>query len=179
MNMNEIIEALSKMATPKYVKNYENYQEGDFIQYSGQVWDDKEILAMIDTILNGNWIVSGENVNKFQRLFSKKFNVGKIEWFCLGSIFVWSNSIIYAMFVIIILVLAMLLSDFKKYHKNAPFFIFPSLIFPFICKVSPWAESFNRRFFNIGGLVFLILITIPYLSRKDIEIERIFKSLTF
>ena len=73
--MNEIIEALSKMATPKYVKNYENYQEGDFIQYSGQVWDDKEILAMIDTILNGNWIVSGENVNKFQRLFSKKFNV--------------------------------------------------------------------------------------------------------
>ena len=111
--------------------------------------------------------------------FSKKFNVGKIEWFCLGSIFVWSNSIIYAMFVIIILVLAMLLSDFKKYHKNAPFFIFPSLIFPFICKVSPWAESFNRRFFNIGGLVFLILITIPYLSRKDIEIERIFKSLTF
>lgn len=85
MTTNEMIEALSKSVLPKYVKNYDNFQEGDFIQYSGQVWDDKEIYAMLDTILNGDWIVSGEKVNKFQRLFSKKFNVKSSHMVNSGS----------------------------------------------------------------------------------------------
>lgn len=80
-----MIEALSNTVLPKYVKNYDNYQEGDFVQYSGQLWDNNEIYAMLDTLLNGSWIVSGEKVNKFQRLFSKKFNVSHSHMVNSGS----------------------------------------------------------------------------------------------
>jgi CDP-6-deoxy-D-xylo-4-hexulose-3-dehydrase len=75
MTPNEMIEALSKTVQPKYVKNYDNYQEGQFVQYSGQLWDHDEIRAAIDTLLNGSWIVSGEKVSEFQDAFSKRFNV--------------------------------------------------------------------------------------------------------
>lgn len=73
--MNELIKQLSLAAQPKYVKNYDNYNEGDFVQYSGQYWDDKEIYAALDTLLNGKWVVSGEKVAQFQIKFSKRFNV--------------------------------------------------------------------------------------------------------
>ena len=63
MTTNEMIEALSKSILPKYVKNYDNYQEGQFVQYSGQLWDHNEIHAAIDALLNGAWIVSGEKVS--------------------------------------------------------------------------------------------------------------------
>ena len=75
MTTNEMIEALSKSILPKYVKNYDNYQEGQFVQYSGQLWDHNEIHAAIDAFLNGAWIVSGEKVSEFQDAFSKRFNV--------------------------------------------------------------------------------------------------------
>lgn len=75
MTTNEMIEALSKSILPKYVKNYDNYQEGQFVQYSGQLWDHNEIRAAIDTLINGAWIVSGEKVSEFQDAFSKRFNV--------------------------------------------------------------------------------------------------------
>jgi CDP-4-dehydro-6-deoxyglucose reductase, E1 len=75
MTTNEMIEALSKSILPKYVKNYDNYQEGQFVQYSGQLWDHNEIHAAIDALLNGAWIVSGEKVSEFQDAFSKRFNV--------------------------------------------------------------------------------------------------------
>lgn len=75
MQIDEMIKELSKTVNPKYIKNYDNYQEGDFVQYSGQLWDDKEIFAALDTFLNGNWVVSGEKVAKFQNKFSKRFNV--------------------------------------------------------------------------------------------------------
>lgn len=81
----KLIETLSKSVNPKYIKNYDNYQEGDFIQYSGQLWDDKEIYAALDTFLNGNWIVSGEKVAKFQNKFSKKFNVKQSHMVNSGS----------------------------------------------------------------------------------------------
>lgn len=75
MTTNEMIEALSRSILPKYVKNYDNYQEGQFVQYSGQLWDHNEIHAAIDALLNGAWIVSGEKVSEFQDAFSKRFNV--------------------------------------------------------------------------------------------------------
>ena len=75
MTTNEMIEALSKSILPKYVKNYDNYQEGQYVQYSGQLWDHNEIHAAIDALLNGAWIVSGEKVSEFQDAFSKRFNV--------------------------------------------------------------------------------------------------------
>ncbi len=70
-----MIEALSKSVQPKYVKNYDNYQEGQFVQYSGQLWDHNEIRVALDALLNGAWIVSGEKVSEFQDAFSKRFNV--------------------------------------------------------------------------------------------------------
>jgi CDP-6-deoxy-D-xylo-4-hexulose-3-dehydrase len=75
MNTQQMIEKLSKTIQPKYVKNYDNYKEGDFVQYSGQLWDDKELYAAMDTLLNGAWVVSGEKVSEFQDEFSKRFNV--------------------------------------------------------------------------------------------------------
>lgn len=75
MTPNEMIESLSKTIQPKYVKNYDNYKEGQFVQYSGQLWDHNEIQAAIDTLLNGAWITSGEKVSEFQDAFSKRFNV--------------------------------------------------------------------------------------------------------
>ena len=44
------------------------------VYYSGPYWDNKEIVAMIETLLSGKWLVSGEKVNKFERLFSNKFH---------------------------------------------------------------------------------------------------------
>lgn len=82
--MNELIEKLSKH-NPRYVKNYDNYVGGDFIQYSGQVWDEKEMFAIYDTIANGSWITAGANVARFQQQFSRKFNVKYSQMVNSGS----------------------------------------------------------------------------------------------
>jgi hypothetical protein len=62
MNTKEMIESLAKTIQPKYVKNYDDYQDGQFVQYSGQLWDEKEMFAAMDTLLNGKWITAGERV---------------------------------------------------------------------------------------------------------------------
>jgi CDP-4-dehydro-6-deoxyglucose reductase, E1 len=74
MNTNQMIETLSN-ERPSYAKNYDNYKHGDFVQYSGQLWDEKEMYAAIDTLVNGKWITSGEKVAQFQIHFSKRFGV--------------------------------------------------------------------------------------------------------
>lgn len=51
-----------------------NYEKGKSnIYYSGPYWDEKEVAAAITTLLSGKWLPSGEEVNKFERAFSKKF----------------------------------------------------------------------------------------------------------
>jgi len=75
MDPQEMIEQLSRTVQPKYVKKYHDYKEGDFIQYSGQLWDENEMRAALDALLNGKWITSGEKVAQFQNKFSKKFDV--------------------------------------------------------------------------------------------------------
>jgi CDP-6-deoxy-D-xylo-4-hexulose-3-dehydrase len=72
--INQMIETLAK-ERPSYAKNYDNYKHGDFVQYSGQLWDEKEMYAAIDTLVNGKWITSGEKVAQFQIHFSKRFGV--------------------------------------------------------------------------------------------------------
>jgi len=74
MTQNEMVEELS-MLQPKYVKNYDDFKEGDFVQYSGQLWDEKEMYAALDTLLNGSWITAGDKVARFQQMFSRRFNV--------------------------------------------------------------------------------------------------------
>jgi len=46
------------------------------VYYSGPFWDNKEIEAIFNCFLKGKWLASGEEVEKFERLFSKKFNFG-------------------------------------------------------------------------------------------------------
>ena len=69
------LKEISQSILPKYVKNFDNFKEGDFVQYSGQFWDDKEIFAALDSFLNGNLITAGEKVAQFQNKFSCKYNV--------------------------------------------------------------------------------------------------------
>jgi len=49
-------------------------REKDSVYYSGPYWDDSEIHAMFQSILKGKWLSAGEDVNRFERRFSKKFN---------------------------------------------------------------------------------------------------------
>ena len=55
-----------------YIPNTK-WKPGDQILYSGPYWDDQEPTAAISAILTGKWLPAGENVNKFERAFSKQF----------------------------------------------------------------------------------------------------------
>ena len=50
-----------------------DWKPGDQILYSGPYWDDQEPTAAITALLTGKWLPAGENVNKLERAFSKKF----------------------------------------------------------------------------------------------------------
>ena len=71
---------------PPYVYNSREFIEGKTpIYYSGPYWDNLEIEAAIGSILNGKWITTGENVYKFEREFSKRFNVNHSHMVNSGS----------------------------------------------------------------------------------------------
>ncbi len=55
-----------------YLANH-NWKKGNSIYYSGPYWDDQEVTAAITTLLTGKWLPAGDEVNKFERQFSKKF----------------------------------------------------------------------------------------------------------
>ena len=44
------------------------------IYYSGPYWDNRESETAVTSFLMGKWLSSGENVHKFEKRFSKKFN---------------------------------------------------------------------------------------------------------
>ena len=59
-----------------YIYNSREFVPGKTpIYYSGPYWDERESEVAIDAFLNGKWITAGENVHKFESLFSKRFNV--------------------------------------------------------------------------------------------------------
>jgi CDP-6-deoxy-D-xylo-4-hexulose-3-dehydrase len=76
-----MLEILSKLEDylidnpPKYLYNQKFIPGKSQILYSGPFWDHKEILSAIETLISGKWIVSGENVYKFENRFSKMFGV--------------------------------------------------------------------------------------------------------
>lgn len=43
------------------------------VYYSGPYWDREELVTILHSVLNGNWLSSGAKVIKFQRSFSVKF----------------------------------------------------------------------------------------------------------
>ena len=58
-----------------YIHN-NNYVKGESnIYYSGPYWDEKEVTAAITTLLTGKWLPAGDEVNKFEHQFSKKFGL--------------------------------------------------------------------------------------------------------
>jgi len=82
INLSEI----SKQFNPAYIKNYDNFDSSkDSVLYAGPYWNHLELEAMLDSILNGNWIVSGPKVEQFQDEFAKKFNVGYSHMVNSGS----------------------------------------------------------------------------------------------
>lgn len=67
----------SKFEILNYLYNLKNDNfdsDSQSVYYSGPYWDEKEVSAAIESFLSGKWLVSGESVRKFERLFSKKFN---------------------------------------------------------------------------------------------------------
>lgn len=82
MNLTE----LAARANPKYIKNYSTFDpEQDTVLYGGPYWDHREIEAMLDSVINGDWIVSGSRVEQFQREFAVKFDVGFCHMVNSGS----------------------------------------------------------------------------------------------
>jgi CDP-6-deoxy-D-xylo-4-hexulose-3-dehydrase len=78
MNKNELQETLLQYLeknSPKYLYNRNFIPYKDQVLYSGPFWDEKEIMAALMSVLDGKWIVTGENVFKFERAFAKLFNV--------------------------------------------------------------------------------------------------------
>jgi len=74
--IDEKIQELAKLARPKYLQNYDNFKPGeDYVMYSGQLWDEREMELSLKAFLTGKWVSAGENVEKFQIKFSKKYNV--------------------------------------------------------------------------------------------------------
>ena len=60
---------------PKYLYNQSFVKGVSPVLYSGPYWDEEEIMAGIKTFITGKWVVAGENVNKFEAMFAKMFNV--------------------------------------------------------------------------------------------------------
>jgi CDP-6-deoxy-D-xylo-4-hexulose-3-dehydrase len=58
-----------------YLAN-KNWEPGQPVYYSGPYWDNQEPTAAITTLLQGKWLPAGEEVNKFERAFSKQFEFG-------------------------------------------------------------------------------------------------------
>jgi CDP-4-dehydro-6-deoxyglucose reductase, E1 len=75
VNLENIQSLIGNHVAP-YIYNAKSFEAGKTpIYYSGPYWDNKETEAAIETFLNGKWITTGEKVFKFERQFSKRFNV--------------------------------------------------------------------------------------------------------
>lgn len=80
MSLEKVIKHFIKAAKdedPKlfpFIANVKNFnEEKDSVYYSGPYWDDQEIEAIFYSILKGKWLSAGEDVNRFEKLFSRKF----------------------------------------------------------------------------------------------------------
>lgn len=81
-----MIENFVKQFNPKYIKNYDKFDnKRDTILYSGPYWDYRELSVIVDSVLTGDWIVSGPKVEKFQQEYSKIFNVNHSHMVNSGS----------------------------------------------------------------------------------------------
>lgn len=62
----KILELVSEYISEKTNTSWD--KEKDWVSYSGPVFDDKEYVAAINTLLDG-WLILGENAKKFEKIF--------------------------------------------------------------------------------------------------------------
>lgn len=80
MNITKGIEELILKLGKEYPVLQYAYNSHEFIPgessifYSGMYWDEKELMAAIESLLVGKWISAGEKVKEFEHKFSKKIN---------------------------------------------------------------------------------------------------------
>ena len=81
-----IEDLVAAVGTPKYAYNCKEFNaEKDTVFYSGPYWDEKEVIAGVTAFLTGKWLVSGEQVAKFQWAFGRKFNTKHCHMVNSGS----------------------------------------------------------------------------------------------
>lgn len=60
-----------------YNKQFEDFTPSKTpVYYSGPYWGSEEVVAIIEAVLGGKWITSGEHVHHFEAQFSKRFRLG-------------------------------------------------------------------------------------------------------
>ena len=75
MSVNDkVTKFISQLQRDKEYLANKDWKRGDQIFYSGPYWDEREVAAAITTLLEGKWLPAGEEVNKFERAFSKMFD---------------------------------------------------------------------------------------------------------
>lgn len=79
------IQELSK-DLPRYAYNCKDFVPGQSpVYYSGPYIDSKEIEYALKSFLTGKWLVTGENVARFQSAFARKFGVKHAHMVNSGS----------------------------------------------------------------------------------------------
>ena len=76
---NFVRDFIEKNGLPKYIYNGRNksFVPGvDSVYYGGPLWDEDELIAMTKSIFEGDWIVSGEKVTRFEIEFSRRIKLG-------------------------------------------------------------------------------------------------------
>lgn len=80
------IAQIAQAFQPGYLANYHDFEPGrSQVLYSGPYWDHREIQAMLTSILQGNWIVSGDRVTEFQTAFAAQFGAAHSHMVNSGS----------------------------------------------------------------------------------------------
>lgn len=86
METKDLIKQLASQANPKYLYNQKEFIPGKTpLLYSGPFWDEDEIQSALTAFLEGSWLVTGENVFRFQNVFAKRFNVKHAHMLNSGS----------------------------------------------------------------------------------------------
>lgn len=80
-----LIQQLAGENIPRYVPNYDNFEPGDQILYSGPYWDHEELEGAMQALLSGKWLSNGEYTARFQVAFARKFNVKEAHFVNSGS----------------------------------------------------------------------------------------------
>ena len=66
-----ITKFLKSIPADEYLKYAYNQHSTTPVYYAGPVWGEEELLVAITSLIGGEWLVSGEQVAKFERKFSK------------------------------------------------------------------------------------------------------------